>query len=195
MEATAAEDTQKKESSYRYWVRKKTEQAAPDPVPHKLSSFDLARITQTTTLGSAWNQAGTWEERCITNWATSRLKELLMSLDPLQLKEGCVKVTEISKCAGDASLVTVRNKKRYGYSYEITLKFKGDWRGLKDLEGTLNIPEASYNDLDELKVDVNLSSTTNIEAAQKVIFCQELQSFLVPIREKLQIFEDELKAR
>ncbi|KAH7302099.1 hypothetical protein KP509_23G056400 [Ceratopteris richardii] len=195
MESAVADDTQTKDSSYTYWVRKKTEQAAPDPVPRKLSSFEVAQVQQPTTLGSVWNQAGTWEERCITKWATSRLKELLMTLEPLRLEDGYVQVTEVTRCAGEASLVTVRNKKRHGYSYEITLKFKGDWRGVKDVEGTLVIPEASYNDLDDLKVEVDLSSADSIEASEKAVFCQELRSFLDPIRDKLQTFEEELKAR
>ncbi|KAH7302100.1 hypothetical protein KP509_23G056400 [Ceratopteris richardii] len=118
-----------------------------------------------------------------------------MTLEPLRLEDGYVQVTEVTRCAGEASLVTVRNKKRHGYSYEITLKFKGDWRGVKDVEGTLVIPEASYNDLDDLKVEVDLSSADSIEASEKAVFCQELRSFLDPIRDKLQTFEEELKAR
>ncbi|MCO5547524.1 hypothetical protein L7F22_000974 [Adiantum nelumboides] len=148
-----------KDSSYTYWVRRRTEQAAPDPVPRRLSSHDIAQVPQPTILGSVWNQAGTWEERCITKWATIRLEELLMSLEPLQLKEGYAQVTEVSRCAGEATLVTVRNKKRYGYSYEISLKFKGDWRESKDLQGTLKVPEASYNDLDDLQCFID--STRN----------------------------------
>ncbi|MCO5584484.1 hypothetical protein L7F22_038412 [Adiantum nelumboides] len=193
MEDAASDEP--KDSSYTYWVRRRTEQAAPDPVPRRLSSHDIAQVPQSTMLGSVWNQAGTWEERCITKWATVRLEELLMSLEPLQLKEGYAQVTEVSRCAGEATLVTVRNKKRYGYSYEISLKFKGDWRESKDLQGTLKVPEASYNDLDDLQLEVDLSSTASIEGSEKATFCQELQSFLPAIREKIQKFEDELKAR
>ena len=45
-------------SSYTYWVRKKTGDAAPDPVPRKLSSQDIAVATASASvpLGSAWNQ-------------------------------------------------------------------------------------------------------------------------------------------
>ena len=37
----------------------------------------------TTTVGSAWNTAGTWEERNLSPWASKRIKQLLMvaSLD------------------------------------------------------------------------------------------------------------------
>lgn len=191
----AAPDAPKKESSYTYWVRRRTEQAAPDPVPRKLSSHDIAQAPQAAVLGSAWNQAGTWEEKCVTKWATNRIEELLLSLEPLQLKEGHAQVTEISGCVGEASLVTVRNKKRYGYSYEITLKFKGDWRDSKDLEGTLKVPEASYNDLDDIELEVDLSSAACIEESEKTTYLDALRSYLPAIREKLQKFEDELKAR
>lgn len=123
--ATASPDSSTKDSSYTYWVRRKTEQAAPDPVPRKLSAQDLAEEPQPALrLGSAWNQAGTWEEKSVTKWATNRIEELLLSLEPLELKDGRAQVTEVCSCVGEATLVTVRNKKWYGYTYEITMKFK-----------------------------------------------------------------------
>lgn len=193
--AAAAPDSPTNESSYTYWVRRRTEQAAPDPVPRKLSSNEIAQAPQPTVLGSAWNQAGTWEEKCVTKWATNRIEELLLTLEPLQLKEGHAQVTEVSGCVGEASLVTVRNKKRHGFCYEITLKFKGDWRDSKGLEGTLKVPEASYNDLDDIELEVNLSSTSIIVDSEKAVYLDAVRSFLPAIRERLLVFEDELKAR
>lgn len=44
-------------SSYTYWVRQVTEEAAPLPVPRKLSSQDiLSAQSQPATLGSLWNR-------------------------------------------------------------------------------------------------------------------------------------------
>jgi hypothetical protein len=57
--ATAAEPpvpAAEKTSSYRYWVRDTTGDAAPLPAPRKLDATDLAVKTAPATLGSVWNQ-------------------------------------------------------------------------------------------------------------------------------------------
>jgi len=54
-----------------------------------------------------------------------------------------------------AFLVTVRNKKRVGYTYELSLKFKGEWlieEENKKVKGHLEIPEFSFGELEDLEV-------------------------------------------
>ncbi|MCO5587480.1 hypothetical protein L7F22_041429 [Adiantum nelumboides] len=53
----AALDKPKMDSSYMYWVHRRTKQVALDPVPSKLSSHNIAQVPHSTILGSAWNQA------------------------------------------------------------------------------------------------------------------------------------------
>lgn len=44
-------------ASYTYWVREvKKEDAAPLPVPRKLTPHDLSTQSSSSHLGSAWNQ-------------------------------------------------------------------------------------------------------------------------------------------
>lgn len=44
-------------NNYRYWVRQVTDEAAPLPVPRKLSQQDLSTQSQPSTqLGSVWNR-------------------------------------------------------------------------------------------------------------------------------------------
>ncbi|KAG5242935.1 Chaperone binding,ATPase activator [Salix suchowensis] len=112
--------------SYRYWVREATADAAPLPLPKKLSPQDHLH-SQPNNLGSAWNTAGTWEEKNLNNWATHRIKDLLLSVASLEFSGGKAEIAQVSKCSGDAFLVIVRNKKRVGYTYELTLKIKGEW--------------------------------------------------------------------
>lgn len=61
MEGGAALSTEKQNesaSSYTYWVRETTQDAAPLPIPKKLTSEDLNNQPQ-THLGSAWNRVCT----------------------------------------------------------------------------------------------------------------------------------------
>ncbi|MCO5574112.1 hypothetical protein L7F22_027891 [Adiantum nelumboides] len=92
------------------------------------------------------NGHGTWEERCITKWATIRLEELLMS--PASAK---------------GRLCT-----SYGGNTCDSQKQESLWTS----KGTLKVPEASYNDLDDLQLEVDLSRTASIEGSEKAMFCR-----------------------
>ncbi|KAH9305409.1 hypothetical protein KI387_009813, partial [Taxus chinensis] len=141
--------------------------------------------------------AGTWEERNLSTWATDRIKDLLNCLGTLEFATGNAEIVMVSSCIGDASLVTVRNKKRVGYSYEIGLAFQGEWliqEGTKKIKGSLKIPEASYGDLDDMQLEVTLEDE-EIPDSERSRIIKDLKSFLSPIRGKLLKFEEELKDR
>ncbi|XP_077238646.1 chaperone binding / ATPase activator isoform X1 [Tasmannia lanceolata] len=206
MESEATE----KQSSYRYWVRESREDAAPPPVPRKLSAEDISSQSQPSALGSVWNQAGTWEEKNLNSWASNRIKELLTSVGCLEFSSGKADIAEVSKCAGDAFLVTVRHKKRVGYTYELTLKIKGEWsvnEERKNIKAHIDVLEFSYGELDDLQIQVQpitlqmmqiqvrLSEEKDLAKEEKQQICKDLRLFLTPIREKLLQFEQELKDR
>ncbi|KAF3325606.1 Activator of heat shock protein ATPase [Carex littledalei] len=195
--AEVAEETNK--ASYRYWVRDAKEDAAPPPVPRKLSAGDIPKLqSNSSSLGSVWNQAGTWEEKNLNSWASNRLKELLGSLGTLEFSSGNASIDGVSECSGDAFLVTVRNKKKVNYSYELSLKFEGEWK-VKDedtkVKGHLDIPEFSFGEIDDLQIEIRFSDEKSLETDDKMRICKDLRSFLTPIRQKLNMFEDELKDR
>ncbi|BAF20416.1 uncharacterized protein [Oryza sativa Japonica Group] len=197
MEETAAAAAEKA-TSYSYWVREATGDAAPLPAPRKIDAADLAAKPAPTTLGSVWNKAGTWEEKNLNSWANGRIKDLLGSLDPLEFSTGKASVYEVSKCSGDAFLVTVRNKKRVGYTYELGLKFKGEWlikEENKKVKGYLDIPEFSFGELEDLEVQISFTDIKDLSSDNKAQISKDLKSFLAPIREKLRKFEEELKDR
>ncbi|KAF8102537.1 hypothetical protein N665_0198s0237 [Sinapis alba] len=191
------EEEKKKEGSYRYWVREATSDAAPPPQPQKLTNNnDVA--SNAPALGSLWNQAGTWEEKNITKWATDRLKELLGTVGSLQFSSGKAEIIDVNRCVGDAFLVTVRNKKRVGYTYELSLKVQGEWsfeENTKKVKGSLDIPEFSFGELDDLEVNVKLSEDKELSQQLKQQVRLDMKQFLEPIRLKLGQFEQELKDR
>lgn len=192
-------EAEKQVSSYTYWVRGATADAAPLPVPKKLSEDDLTnQPSQAPTLGSVWNRAGTWEEKSLSKWATDRIKELVISVGSLEFSNGKAEVTEVSRCTGDAFLVTVRNKKRVGYTYELTIDVKGEWvvgGEERKVKGHLDISEFSYGELDDLEVEVNINEGKDLQYQEKQSIRQDLKSFLLPVRGKLLQFEQELRDR
>ncbi|XP_022961273.1 uncharacterized protein LOC111461820 [Cucurbita moschata] len=200
MENGAVSSETQQGASYTYWVRETRKDAAPLPVPRKLSTDDIlaSQASQPPTLGSVWNRAGTWEEKNVNKWANDRMKELLMSVASLEFSSGKAEILDVSKCVGDAVLVTVRNKKRVGYTYELTLKIKGEWtirQEKKMVKGHIDIPEFSFGELDELQMEVRLSEEKDLVGEDKLQICQDLKRFLQPVREKLHEFEQELKER
>ncbi|KAL7527962.1 hypothetical protein ACHAXR_007956, partial [Thalassiosira sp. AJA248-18] len=77
---------------------------------------------------SAWNKAGTWEERDVTPWAKETLTAQLLTaeyiLPPGSPSPGAhATVTKVSKLDGHASYATVRGKKRYIYEFGLTIKW------------------------------------------------------------------------
>ncbi|XP_047269077.1 uncharacterized protein LOC107870853 isoform X2 [Capsicum annuum] len=179
--ATAAEKQNEATApSYTYWVREATQDAAPLPLPKKLTSEDLNNQANNaqTHLGSAWN------------------RELLISMGSLECSGGRAEVAEVTRCSGDAFLVTVRNKKRVGYTYELTIKVKGEWLvgdEKKVIKGHIDIPEFSFGELDDLQIEVSLSEDKDFGQEDKHRIKQDMKQFLQPLREKLLQFEQELK--
>ncbi|KAL6507689.1 hypothetical protein OROGR_023884 [Orobanche gracilis] len=153
-------------------------------------------------MNSTHDTAGTWEEKNLNKWATDRIKELLVSVGSLEFTGGKAEIAEVTRCIGDsklkAFLVTVRNKKRVGYTYELTLIVKGEWHiggEKKKMKGHLDVLEFSFGELDDLQIQVKLSEDSDVSSQDKQRVSQDLKLFLQPLREKLLKFEEELKAR
>ncbi|KAF6143855.1 hypothetical protein GIB67_009836, partial [Kingdonia uniflora] len=151
-------------------------------------------------------EAGTWEEKNINSWASTRIKELLSSVGSLEFSSGKAEILEVSKCVGDATLVTVRNKKRVGYTYELALKFTGkllcptQWEWLiqeekKKIKGQIDIEEFSFGEVDELQVEIRVSEEKDLMQQDKRRIGQDVKQFVQPIRVKLLQFEQEMKDR
>ena len=95
---------------------------------------------------SAWNKAGTWEEKNVTAWAKTSLEEQLLQTkyvlpDSSPAPGAKVKVTKVTTLDGHASVALARGKKRY--IYEFLAKLEWSLTSLNDLEctGSLALPD------------------------------------------------------
>ncbi|KAF9663037.1 hypothetical protein SADUNF_Sadunf18G0116600 [Salix dunnii] len=126
------------------------------------------------------------------------MQELLVSVGSSEFSGGKAQIAEVSKCSGDAFLVTVRNKKRVGYTYELTMKIKGEWIVKEEkrmVKGHIDFPEFSFGELDGLQMQVRLSDEKDLSQQDKLQISQDLKLFRQPVHEKLLQFEQELKDR
>ena len=108
---------------------------------------------------SAWNKAGTWEEKDTTNWCTERLEERFMkttfSMQAKSMESYCAAVTEVDSMTGHASVAITNGKKRYIFDFHTKLKLEIRDTDADEVlaEGTLHLPEIDSTTHDELEVN------------------------------------------
>lgn len=136
------------------------------------------KIEEKGTKTSAWNKAGTWEEKDVTDWGLKSIEDAIIQCE-YDLPEGSpdpnahVQVTKVTKLlsakvAGGtchASVATVRGKKRYIFEFTICVHWEmilGDGRKCKghitflDVDGTHEIGEGF--DVSDYTVDADTPS-------------------------------------
>lgn len=135
-----------------YFHNELTDDAAKligDIAPKKLDQ-DAAVVDTTTTTQqqgtSAWNTAGTWEEKDCSVWATDTLRQHLKratyTLPPSSPAPGAVlSVDKVVVAAGHASVAAVRGKKRYLYEYDVTVYWTFDHNSAASASGTMRFAD------------------------------------------------------
>jgi len=106
--------------------------------------------------GSAWNQAGTWEERNTTEWCTKSLSNYLNETS-VSTKTHVGKVLKVQDLEGDASVAFVSGKTRYVFDYHCKLSYEIKCEGTDDViaTGHFELPDISSTAMsDELEVRV-----------------------------------------
>jgi Activator of Hsp90 ATPase, N-terminal/Tetratricopeptide repeat len=113
---------------------------------------------------SAWNLAGTWEEKDTTTWCTEQLRKRLEGSSYRTLSEDNgldVVVTKLDKLDGHASVAMAAGKKRYIFEYEAKIKYEiqsrtheesdngGDAKPTVVASGTAELPDISSIHIDD----------------------------------------------
>jgi tetratricopeptide (TPR) repeat protein len=102
---------------------------------------------------SAWNHAGTWEEKDTTEWCheslTKRLKETKAEAGSL-----VAVVAEVEDMTGDASVAIVGGKKRYIFDFHCKLKYEVTDPDTDDViaKGSLGLPDICSTHHEEMEV-------------------------------------------
>lgn len=134
-----------------------------DIAPKKLENVSNI-ATQGPEAGSAWNYAGTFEDKNKTSWAKDKLKAYLKGTS-FNIPVGIglsIHITKVKDFDGDASVIVSRGKTKYLFDFSFTLEWK--IRGLDngaEASGTLKYPDVTPDcDEDEdyetiLEVDKN----------------------------------------
>lgn len=122
--------------------KKLSEQNQQQPIAAAAAGKEATALDGT----SAWNKAGTWEEKDVTTWAIESLQTQLLavsySFPESSPAPKAVVRTRKATVTGHASVATVRGKKRYIYELMIQLEweFEDDTNG-NEAHGTLHFPD------------------------------------------------------
>eukprot|EP00884_Botryococcus_braunii_P017879 jgi/Botrbrau1/4775/Bobra.0137s0047.1 len=165
--------TAKADLSYSYWASGQASTTATLP-PKKLTEEE-ARACQAASQGTSISGASAWN------------KDLHIGG-----KVGSVSTTGCKSCAGEAHLWIIRGKPRGGFEFDIELDWTAELPGsdteLKKVNGTLRIPNACPDDLDELKLTVSVEERSEPLKAEEETAVEGAKGLLGPLKEQLHAF-------
>ncbi|KAM3577787.1 hypothetical protein VYU27_000330 [Nannochloropsis oceanica] len=176
-----------------------------DIAPKKIEMPEGGGVGGEGTAGSAWNYAGTFEERNMTEWATGRLQELLSEVCFSVPREGVgagveeggrFDVKKVTGLEGDASVTFVRGKKKYLFDFVFTLEWEIGLLGGGKAKGTLKYPDVTPDNDDEYDTLLEVDQLTPPEARPLInAYVKSSSAGLQQmVREKLQQFMTEYQA-
>lgn len=134
---------------------------------------------------SAWNKAGTWEEKVLNDWSFAKIRELCSDLN---LDEDASSITiNVTEVTGDrCGIIFTRGKPRYGFDLNIKGTVKGEISGHK-VNCEFRIPEVDESSFKDNDYVIKLKGAPSGTRKQlKVAIRRTMQT-------KLQVFVEELQ--
>jgi hypothetical protein len=117
--------------------------------PRPVASLPAAAPAAAPSAGSAWNAAGTWEERDISSKAREALRGALVSAEPLAAGAGRgLKVTKVTKCDGSVTKIASRGKIKVGFELALAFEWELLVAGAPVATGSASIEELVDHDAD-----------------------------------------------
>ena len=147
-ERKASEDEIEK-PSYTYWKRDSDVKADHKGFSPQQTNEKVDINTNTNKIGSAWNKAGTWEEKKLTK---KQIEDFFNDYVKKNKKiyKNSFYFDEFSGYSGDTYFVFSRGKIKYFYDCEIKLKINGiDNEDTKGKTTTVTIKDISNEDEDD----------------------------------------------
>lgn len=117
------------------------------------SSF-FSRTAFSDACRSAWNAAGTFEERDTSKWMKQQLGSKLVGMKK-ETDGVCIETTKLERCEGEARVLIVRGKKRAGFEFALELHWTASGAGSGS--GVVTIEEVSETSLDDFGLEVSVN--------------------------------------
>lgn len=98
--------------------------------------------------GSAWNAAGTWEEKDVTGFAKRSLQEKLAGWVDIDAAGGALSAEDVDSVDGEASKPVIRGKMRHMFDLNFKIKFTFKWMdsaGQRQASGSVEVSDFTDN--------------------------------------------------
>eukprot|EP00304_Pavlova_gyrans_P002397 CAMPEP_0206043240 /NCGR_PEP_ID=MMETSP1466-20131121/8259_1 /ASSEMBLY_ACC=CAM_ASM_001126 /TAXON_ID=44452 /ORGANISM="Pavlova gyrans, Strain CCMP608" /LENGTH=437 /DNA_ID=CAMNT_0053418033 /DNA_START=15 /DNA_END=1328 /DNA_ORIENTATION=- len=199
----ATEGTELKPGTgYRYWAKGAS---APRVIPQKIDPSTLAQA-EVPKDASAWNAAGTYEEKDQTAWAKAHLAELFETCEAELEGGGSIRCKGVKDVNGDCGIHLVRGRKRYIFDLHFKVPFEVDLSDSdKVFTGAIQVTDFSSEDQSDWEADIKWderppASSPHYGPAMKAVG-KSIASGVVPdtvchmVAEGLKSFLETFKAR
>lgn len=142
-EEKVIDDSDEKIDWYRHreW---KPQEAKAEFTPQRVDSSAPQQLKEAPAVGSAWNAAGTWEEKDTSDWSKRTLKEQLLKTGTVDAAGGVLEVSGIEAVDGDSSIGAIRGKVRYIFDLSFKVKFtfkRMGSSGQESSEGSIKVAD------------------------------------------------------
>ena len=120
--------------------------------------IDPTTVESSNHQGSAWNSAGSWEEKDITVKAKKMVTKKLTGIPPLVQEEYEITCEEVSELVGHASIVSSRGKPRYLFEFEsIKIKFEAyNSSSSSSYNGDISLVDVTNDQIEEEDIEMNV---------------------------------------
>jgi len=129
---------------YRHREWKPTVEPKKEFKPVTVDAAETAAVPAApAAAGSAWNAAGTWEEKDVTDMAKRTLQDKLSALTEMEIASGVLSAS-MQSVEGEASKPVIRGKLRHFFDLSFKVNFTFKWMdadGQKQAEGTVSISD------------------------------------------------------
>ena len=118
-----------------------------DTAPKRLDQSAGRSVERKTSSTSAWNSAGTYEERDRSQFCTNLIKEMMgKSAVVVDTDTYTVNVTGVKKVEGEGSMVSVRGSLRFIWDYSFSVNYKVLLKANnKSIKGSLSYVDFTQN--------------------------------------------------
>jgi len=178
---------------------KKLESASGAETPTLSATSSVSPVASSTGVDgstasrpSAWNQAGTWEEKDCTGWCKDSLTSKLQStLLQKQTDSGLrAKIRKVDELTGEGSVATTGGKKRYIFDFHAKLTYEitnAADENKKEATGVVRLPDiCSTHAEDELEVAFDGAWKTAPPSQDASAFLTTRQDLAVALRSSVQ---------
>lgn len=131
---------------YRHREWRPSEEPKKEFRPVQLDASATSEVSSSASkaAGSAWNAAGTWEDKDTTAMAQKTLRECLEGIPDVEAAGGVLSAAGIENVEGEASKPVIRGKLRHMFDLSFKLKFIFKWmdsEGQQKADGILTISD------------------------------------------------------